>query len=177
MSLTIKEKEHWKERIEARITNEIKRLKSQDPAFFSDIETAARKQAAIDLGIAEDLKKCEALEEAARQKREELEILQETMTDSIKKRFRHLNHRYYHADSLIEQALKEKIPDFETQLMKSNEKGSRILKLENEKETLLDTIWLATSAPQIRDLWVQVDQLLGKGSSALQSNILNRKNQ
>jgi len=175
MSLTIKEKEHWKERIEARIMTEIKKLKSQDLDFFEDVGTEARKQAAKMLGIIEDLDKYEALQELARKKMQEANALQNSMSEQLKMNFRHLRDRYYNGDSLINQALQERIPAIEMQLLEDSELGLRILELEREKETLLDTVWLATSSPQIRDLWIQVDQLLGKESTELQANLLKQK--
>ena len=47
----------------------------------------------------------------------------------------------------------------ESLLLKS-EHGRRIVELRREKDNLLDTVWLATSSQQIKDLWTKVGELL-----------------
>jgi len=56
MSLTVKEKEHWKERISRKITQAIDALcAEQDPGFRERIRSAARQRAVESLGIADSL--------------------------------------------------------------------------------------------------------------------------
>ena len=50
--------------------------------------------------------------------------------------------------------------------------GQEILRLRREKENLLDTIWLATSPHQIRQLWQKVVELLGDEQTILQKEAL-----
>ena len=44
--------------------------------------------------------------------------------------------------------------------------------MRQEKESLLDTVWLACSAKQIKDLWNEVDDLLGGSQTKLQREAL-----
>ncbi len=44
--------------------------------------------------------------------------------------------------------------------MKETELGRKVLQLELEKEQLLDTIWLATSPKQVKELWTALGELL-----------------
>ena len=63
----------------------------------------------------------------------------------------------------------------ENELLKDSAIGQEILKLRTEKEALLDTVWLATSNAQIRDLWNRVSLVLGDEATDLQQSILEQK--
>jgi len=56
--------------------------------------------------------------------------------------------------------------------LKDSAIGKEILKLRAEKDALLDTVWLATSSAQIRDLWSRVSEVLGDPATPLQQQIL-----
>jgi hypothetical protein len=45
-------------------------------------------------------------------------------------------------------------------LLEEHPLGRRILRLEREKEELLDTVWLATSPAQIKELWAKFAEVL-----------------
>ena len=50
--------------------------------------------------------------------------------------------------------------------------GREIARLEAEKENLLDTVWLAGSPAQIKQLWTKVAELLGDEPTALEREAL-----
>lgn len=50
-----------------------------------------------------------------------------------------------------------------------------MLALRKEKEELLDTVWLATSGKQIKDLWQKVSDLLQQEPTPLQQDALAMK--
>jgi hypothetical protein len=56
----------------------------------------------------------------------------------------------------------------EAELLAEAEGGREVLRLRREKENLLDTVWLATSPQQVKDLWRKVAELLGEEPTALQ---------
>jgi hypothetical protein len=62
----------------------------------------------------------------------------------------------------------------EDELLAQSELGRRILTLRAEKDALLDTVWLATSNAQIRDLWSHISVVLGDDSTPLQQQILDK---
>jgi hypothetical protein len=62
----------------------------------------------------------------------------------------------------------------EEELLAETPLGQQILKLRAEKEALLDTVWLATSSSQIRDLWSRVSVVLGEEETPLQRQILSQ---
>ncbi|MCA9120721.1 MAG: hypothetical protein H6822_35915 [Planctomycetaceae bacterium] len=44
----------------------------------------------------------------------------------------------------------------EDELLAELERGQEIVRLRQEKEDLLDTVWFATSGAQIKELWSKV---------------------
>ena len=60
----------------------------------------------------------------------------------------------------------------EDELLAEGEIGQRIMKLREEKDNLLDTVWLATSPKQIKELWSKVADLLGDDQTQLQRDAL-----
>ncbi len=177
MSLTIREKEHWKERIEARIKAEIEQVKSEDREFFAMVKEESEKRATAELGIEAKFEKRSELEETIRKLRDKVDCLESEMASKLRKSVPDLQYSYYHDDRLISDAISKFRPQLENSLIADHDKGKRILELEREKETLLDTVWLATSSPQIRELWKQVDKLLGAKTSVLQGKLFKSANQ
>ena len=57
-------------------------------------------------------------------------------------------------------------------MLAENKLGQQILALRMEKENLLDTVWLATSSIQIKELWEQVNTVLDRTPTPLESKAL-----
>jgi hypothetical protein len=53
-----------------------------------------------------------------------------------------------------------------------HELGRRIAALRQERERLIDTVWLATSSAAIRELWAKVGQLLEDEPTQLEREAL-----
>ena len=58
------------------------------------------------------------------------------------------------------------------ELLAESDRGQQILRLREEKENLLDTVWLATSSTQVRELWAKVTELIGVKPTKLESDAL-----
>lgn len=78
--------------------------------------------------------------------------------------------KYVHSldDHEIKTAINRRAALMETELLAKNEIGKRILKLREEKEELLDTVWLATSPKQVKQLWQTVAEVLKQEPTDLQ---------
>ena len=50
--------------------------------------------------------------------------------------------------------------------------GREVLRLQHEKENLLDTVWIATSPAHIKQLWCKVNELLGDEPTHLEREAL-----
>jgi hypothetical protein len=72
----------------------------------------------------------------------------------------------------VENAVSRRQAVFEDQLLADAEAGRKILALRQEKEDLLDTVWLATSPAQVRQLWQKVGELLGDELTQLQRDAM-----
>ena len=60
----------------------------------------------------------------------------------------------------------------ESEILAESELGRQVLSLREEKENLLDTVWLATSSSQIKELWSQVNTLLEIKPTVLEEKAL-----
>jgi hypothetical protein len=60
----------------------------------------------------------------------------------------------------------------ENELLVDDSVGAEIAHLEAERERLLDTVWLATSSVQIKQLWQKVSEVLGDEPTQLEREAL-----
>jgi len=79
---------------------------------------------------------------------------------------------YYNIDAEVSEAVEKRQSIHEDELLAETPRGRNILTLRVEKENLLDTVWLATSSKQIKELWQKVDEMLGGQQSPLQREAL-----
>lgn len=170
--LTVTEKEHWKARIDQRIDKAIERLHASDPSLMQNIHAQAEVDAHKFLGTYTNWKARTALQTKIRQLEEERESLErklcaQVLGDQKSKQNAHYLNRSEYAD-----VVRKTISRFEEVLLQSSETGREILRLKSERDALLDTVWLATSSIQIRDLWGRVVQVLGEEPTTLQQQIL-----
>ena len=72
------------------------------------------------------------------------------------------DHYYGHShDHEIEKAVATRQEVHEEELLAESPRGQSILRLREERENLLDVVWLATSGADLRLLWSKVTALLG----------------
>src|SRR5689334_18460455 len=169
MGLTVTEKEHWKERIERRINKRIESIWASDPNLKERIDKESRQRALESLKLAELEQETEKIEEQKKQldireaqlARQKLAIVRGVPADAVD------NGYTYHADHEVEQAVARRSKVFEQQLLAAHTVGQEIVKLQEEKENLLDTIWLATSPAQLKMLWTKVAELLHENATSL----------
>jgi len=172
-SLTVKEKEHWKDRIGKRIEKQIEALYADEPGFMDGIREAAHARALDSLGIAGLHKRLTRLERQeklldARQEKTQREMVAAVRGVPLREIAQH-SWRY---TSDVEAAVEKRQGVHEDELLAESSRGREILTLRQEKENLLDTVWLATSPKQIKDLWEKVDGMLGGPQTALQRDAL-----
>jgi len=122
MSLTVSEKNHWKERIARRIDKKVETLLAAEPNLMDRIHHDARQRALQSLGLAD----------------------WQAELDGI------------HEDELLGEC----------------DTGREILRLRQEQEDLLDTVWLASSPSQLKALWSTVNALLGTTPTQLERDAL-----
>lgn len=78
----------------------------------------------------------------------------------------------YHAMGEVEKAIRRRQAVHEQELLAKQEPGQAILRWRQERDQLLDTVWLATSPSHIKLLWQKVAELLDDQPTQLQQEAL-----
>jgi hypothetical protein len=73
----------------------------------------------------------------------------------------------------VEGAVQARARAMEADILSESDLGKQVLSLRDEKDNLLDTVWLATSCSQIKELWEQVNALLELKPTALEEKALS----
>jgi hypothetical protein len=178
--LTVTEKSHWRDRIAARIDKAAERIKGRHPALFDRVARQAHTQALASLGLTDAHAELEAIraEEATLARRKKLAqktmiaTLRSTPIDEVTDSFS----LRYGSDLALPHEAAEAITRrqavHQEQLLADDPIGREIARLEAEKDTILDTIWLAVSPSQIKQLWTKVSELLGDEPTRLEREAL-----
>jgi hypothetical protein len=163
MALTVAEKNHWRDRIQARIDRKIEAITAADPGLMERTRHEARARALESLGLAgfqEELdriggQRAELDRRDAQVRREMLARVRGVSADDLD------GYSRVHDHPEIRAAIDRRRAMHEEELLAGHEPGRRVLRLRAEREDLLDSIWLATSPAQIRSFWQEVAELLG----------------
>ena len=180
MPLTVAEKTHWKERIAGRIKAAVERIKARHPATFARLGREAHARALESLGLADAYAELEAIqaEEAAaarRKRRVQKQMAAAVRGVPVEEVPDNLSVRYGTELPLpveVYSALEKRQAAHLDALLAGDEVGREVRRLEAEQERLLDTVWLACSPSQIRQLWTKVAALLGDEPTALEAEAL-----
>jgi hypothetical protein len=174
MGLTVAEKTHWRDRIEAKISRRIETILAAEPGLMDRVKREARSRAFESLGLAEFQAELEqiAAQKGALDRRErrarramlarvrgvEIEVVEERYFGSL--------------DPEVNTAITKRTVVHEDELLAGHELGQEVLRLRAEKDRLLDTVWLACSSAQIKQLWSSVTRLLGDEPTELERDAL-----
>lgn len=172
-SLTVTEKEHWKERIARRLDKKIELLTASEPALLDRIKKEARQRAWQSLGLAAIQAELDTLAAQKQElERREHQAHRALLATVRRVPIESVEDYFHYPPPEINIALQRRQAIHEEELLAEDPLGQQILKLRQEKENLLDTIWLATSPQQIKELWKKVVALLGDDQTALQREAL-----
>jgi hypothetical protein len=173
-SLTVAEKTHWKERIEARINRRIEVILADEPGLMDRVKREAKARALASLGLAELQAEIEQIvaQKAALDKRERrarrtmLARVRGVDTDDVEERY------YGSLDPEVSSAITRRQAVHEDEILAGHELGQQVVRIRAEKDRLLDVIWLATSPVQVRQLWTRVSELIGDEPTQLEREAL-----
>ena len=174
-NLTVAEKTHWRDRIQARIDRRIEAITAGDPGLMERIRQEARERALVSLGLAGfqaeldriTTQRAELDAHDARIRKEMLAKVRGVSADDVDCYSR------IHDHPEIRTAVEKRRAVHEEELLAGHELGQQVLRLRAERENLLDVIWLATSPTQVRQLWQKVGELLGEEPTALEREALS----
>jgi len=174
-NLTVAEKTHWRDRIQARIDRRIETMTAGDPGLTERIKHEARARAMESLGLAgfqDELdgiasQRAELDRRDTQIRKEMLAMVRGVAVDDLDVYSRVHDHPEIRAAITKRQAVHEE------ELLAGHETGRQVLRLRAERENLLDVIWLATSPTQVRQLWTKVAELLGDEPTQLEREALS----
>lgn len=170
--LTVTEKEHWKQRMERRIDKAIESLETQDVTFMPTIEAKAKREAHVSLGTAEMNDRIAVIKNHSKELEAEFEKLESAMYTHALGAEAVRHQQLYCMRSDFYSLLDKLSSRIESELLLASPIGREILKLRQEKDSLLDTVWLATSNAHIRDLWSRVSSVVGDEATPLQQQVM-----
>jgi hypothetical protein len=174
MALTVTEKEHWKDRIARRIEKRIEAIFAEEPNLEDRIQRESRQRALSSLGLSDLQSELDEIEK----QQEALEKREREINNAILARVRGVpvseidDYASYLHDNEVSNAVKRRQAVHEDELLAENERGQEIVRLRQEQEDLLDTVWLATSGAQIKELWSKMAELLNDPQTQLQREAL-----
>jgi hypothetical protein len=174
--LTVTEKAHWRDRIAARIDRAVARVEAAHPALFDRVRREAHAEALRSLGLAGPYAELEAVqaEEAAlaRRKRQAqramLAAVRGVPPEEVPDGFGVRYGGELPVPSEAAEAIAKRQAAHRERLLAEDQVGWEVARLGAEREALLDTVWLATSPAQVKQLWSRVGELLGEEPTALQ---------
>ena len=177
MGLTVTEKTHWKDRIAKRIDQRVETLVArQDPTLLQRVAEQAREKAYESLGIDAQQRELDDLqkqkEEMERRERRLRAEQRATVNGTVPEDELERGGFYSRYDHDVEQAVCARAKAMEADILAESDLGKRVLALQDEKDNLLDAVWLATSCSQIKELWEQVNALLELKPTALEVKAL-----
>jgi hypothetical protein len=168
--VTVTEKKHWKERIPQKIDQAIESLcAAEDPDFLPRIKQLARERALESLGLADLEKRITEIKQERNDLAEEQNHTYRKMIAAINRcgvgQVREVNAvcgDFCCPPSEIETAIQLCQGVHEKELLGETRLGKRILQLRQQKDELLDALWLAASGRQMGELWQRVTELVSQ---------------
>ena len=173
--ITVSEKNHWRDRIAKRIDHRVETLVAkEDPTLLQRVEKDARDRAYKSLGIDAQQREMEAIQKQKEEleKREQRLLAEQKAIIQGTKPEDELDNGPYCRSNVVEDAVDSRAKALEADILAESDLGRRVVSLREEKENLLDTVWLATSSTQIKQLWEQVNSLLEITPTALEDKAL-----
>ena len=173
--LTVSEKNHWKDRLSKRIDKRLDAIAAEDPNLLDRVKRQARERAMASLNLADLQVEIDEIERQEETLDKRKSLLNRTMLARVRNVpletiDQHFSNSYYNNE--VENAIKSRQTVHEDKLLAESAVGKRILDLRSERENLLDTVWLAASSKQIKELWAKVAELLGDEQTQLQRDAL-----
>ena len=144
----------------------------EDPGFSERLEKQASEEAQTALGIRELVNRDEQIRsEQTRLEEESAELRRRIVSVATNVPLSSLGSK--HCSRWDWEHVLDKRAAVERQrLMEASSLGRKILALQKEQEELVDTIFLATSAREVKTLWQRVTELLSSTNTPLQKAAL-----
>ena len=174
-TISVTEKAHWRDRIAAKLDKKIEVLTAASPGLMDRVKREARQRASQSLGLAALQGAIDAVvadRKALDQRERQAERAMLAQVRGVAVADLDDCHYGYHEQREVENVVGRRAAVHEEELLLEDETGRAVLRLQHEKENLLDTVWIATSSAQIKLLWSKVNELLGDEPTHLERTAL-----
>jgi hypothetical protein len=168
-TLSVAEKNHWRDRIAARIEKAVERIRSKHPALFDRVRREAHAEALRSLGLDASYAELESIRASEAEQARRKKVAQRSMLAAL---------RGVPVDEVSDndsirfgvelplpceasEAIARRLAAHRDRLLADDPIGREVARLGAEEAALLDTIWPATSTAEVRALWSKVSELLG----------------
>jgi hypothetical protein len=171
MPLTVTEKEHLKALIEKRINKKIAIIWRDNAADKEHLNRDAHAAALDDFDIAGQEKEILEAEKEINKLQEAIKERQYEMLAKIDgielKQAKEEYSRHYNRDTVLSNKIKENRQGKFDEMLVDHPTLGEVHKLEQEKERLLETVWIATSTKQVKELMSALNSVLKEDSTPL----------
>ncbi len=140
MTLTIREKEHWKERIAQKIERRVKALiATQQRDYLSTVDCQARGRAIETLGLTENERRRKEIGETIAELNGERDQLEFIAAEKVSSRIDagRAKGRSWELQSICKLAIESQVTIETRAIMEGDDLGREVLKLRDEQEELL----------------------------------------
>lgn len=171
MSVTVAERQHFRSSIEKRINEKIQALHRSDPTYKQRKASEARAAIVKELSLQKDIDETNKLVKEWRELGKKITRKRATMLAKVKgKTIEECENDYgcrpdrgdEDAAKWISSEVGEHIEGKINELMKKDKLGKEILRLQNEKSTINDAIWMATSPAALTELYQKAMTAIGE---------------
>ncbi|MEK6233592.1 MAG: hypothetical protein N2C14_02685 [Planctomycetales bacterium] len=175
MGLTVREKDHWRERNAQRIDRKIETIRGRNPGVFEQVRIDSQHRALASLELDDlqrQLDETLAQEKRLAQARVRVERAMLARIRGVPEEELASANNTYGVRQEIETAVRKRREGLEDELLSESEIGRQVLNLRTEKDNLIDSIWLATSPSCVKELWSKVAALLDEPQTQLERDAL-----
>jgi hypothetical protein len=174
-TISVTEKAHWRDRIAAKLDKKIEVLTVASPGLMDRVKREARQRAVQSLGLVTlqaDIDAVVADRKALDQREQRAERAMLAQVRGVASGYLDDFHYGYHEQREVENVVSRRAAIHAEELLAEDEIGREVLRLQQEKENLLDTVWNATSPAHITQLWCKLNDLLDDAPTHLERRAL-----
>lgn len=161
MGITVTEKQELRDIINDRVDKAIARLEHDNTLGITKLREVAKELAVKELELGEFLKKDDDADASIARITKERDKLRDEAADRLGTR------RDYRVRDGIDAHIEKAVDIVFDRMLADDEVGKKILALQAEKESMLETVWIATSSEQVKKLFLHVHNVLGESTTAL----------
>jgi len=161
MGITVTEKQELRDIINTRVEKRITQIEHENVAGLEAMAEMAREQAIKDLELVEYVQRNDDLTATQERLKKAQEKLQKDTAEKLELKDN------WRREEQIEDRIEKATGVVKGKMMADNDVGKEILRLQAEQEHMLETVWVATSSAQVKELFMKVNSVLNESPTGL----------